>query len=459
MAHKTAPGSSWSPQTTGAQALCGLLLLLLGLVASPLRAAPAFSEVFAEHAASMLLIDPENGVIRDANPAAARFYGYPLQSLRSMKIHFINTLAPAQVDAEIARARSGERDHFLFRHRLASGEVRKVAVWSTPFVFEGETLLLSIITDLTEMREADDPFWHYQSGLEDKLELQSSQIQAFVAQIRAQDRRIILVLALSLGAMLWLIALLIKDVRRRQRAEASAQQLLEKNAQANAVLQRFTEVAAHHLQEPCRRMVSYAGLIRRRLAQQAEAAELEQLSQTLEAQALRQRTLVRDMQLFLAAGQASAERSVAEPAVLIERIFAELPTRESAAPVELILDALLPLPLDPNWLSHCLSCILSNALEHSDPEQPLTIEVSSRIEAGRLQLVIADNGPGIPEAYLERVFGVFEQLQPPTGATHTGIGLAIVRRIMETIGGRAQAERSPAGGTQIILEFPSESRS
>ncbi|MEA3640929.1 MAG: ATP-binding protein [Lamprobacter sp.] len=424
---------------------------------SPAQAEPRFSDVFRQHAATMLLVDPGSGAIHDANAAAARFYGYPLERLRELRIQDISTLAPLRLDAEMARAQTGERSHFVFRHRLASDEERKVAVWSSPLKLDGKTLLLSIIADLTEMREANDPFWHYQSGLEDKVDLQSSQIAAYVAERRVQDRRTILILLVSVALLLLLSAMLARDARRRRQAEATAKQLLEKNAQANGALQRFTEVAAHHLQEPCRRMASYAGLIRRRLERGARLAELEPLALTLEAQAIRQRTLVRDMQLYLAAGQASARHGVVDSAGLTRELFAALADdRPSRAPMTLSVAELPHIPLDHQWLSYCLGCLLENAIEHSAPDQPLEIRVFTRAPSGRLQLLVVDNGPGISVSYRERVFGVFEQLSPPTSASSTGIGLAIVRRIMESVGGRATAEETPGGGTTIVLDFSPE---
>ncbi|MEA1048670.1 ATP-binding protein [Lamprobacter modestohalophilus] len=440
-----------------------LLFRLLTLLAvawiqvwSPAHAEPAFSDVFRDHAATMLLVDPASGAIRDANAAAVRFYGYPRERLLAMRIQDISTLAPLRVNEEMERAQSGERAHFVFRHRLASGEERKVAVWSSPLNIDGKIQLLSIISDLTVMREANDPFWHYQSGLEDKVDLQSSQIAAYVAERREQDRRTILVLFIGVMALLLLSAKLARDVRRRRQAEATAKQLLEKNAQANGALQRFTEVAAHHLQEPCRRMASYAGLIRRRLERGAQLDELEPLALTLETQAIRQRTLVRDMQLYLAAGQASAQQGVDDPAALTRELFATLADQHSQAPVTLSVAEMPRIPLDRQWLSYCLRCLLENAIEHADPEQPVEIQVFTRAAVGGLQLLVADNGPGIPAPYRERVFGVFEQLSPPILATRTGIGLAIVRRIMETVGGRAMAEETPGGGTTIVLDFTRE---
>jgi PAS domain S-box-containing protein len=431
----------------------GLLLLALTGFACPAQAELSFRDVFRTHVAVMLLIDPQTGAIRDANPAAARFYGYPLERLRRMRIQEINTLTPEQVRAEVKRAESGQRRHFVFSHRLASGDVRKVAVWSTPQDFGDEELLVSIVSDITEMREADDPFWHYQSGLEEKLDLQSTRIRDYVAQLRAKDRRIIAALLIGVLGLFLSSILLANDVRRRRIAEANTQRLLAENRHTKEVLERFTEVAAHHLQEPCRRMASYASLIKRRLGAPTAPAEVADLAGTLESQALRQRALVRDMQLYLAAGQARCTIGVADPTALVRELGESLAQRRAGAPVELTVAALPPIPLDRKWLLYCLRFILDNAIEHAHPDQPLAIRVSAARHQQGLQLRVADDGPGIPQAYRTRVFGVFEQLRPPQAATQTGVGLAIVQRIMESVGGRAWAEATPGGGTTIVLEF------
>lgn len=109
-----------------------------------------FRQMFEHHASTMLLIDPEGGAIVDANAAAGEFYGYPVETLRTMQIGQINTLSPAEVTAERKRAVRQERDHFVFPHRLASGEIRTVEVRSSPISIDKRTLLFSIVSDVTE---------------------------------------------------------------------------------------------------------------------------------------------------------------------------------------------------------------------------------------------------------------------------------------------------------------------
>jgi PAS domain S-box-containing protein len=115
-----------------------------------------FRNIFRENSSVMLLIDPDSGRIEDANPAAAAFYGYPEDALRTMTIGRINTLSEAEIAAERARALNKELDCFTFPHRFANGEIRTVEVHSSPVNVGGRSLLFSIIHDITDQKRAEE---------------------------------------------------------------------------------------------------------------------------------------------------------------------------------------------------------------------------------------------------------------------------------------------------------------
>lgn len=114
-----------------------------------------FRTLFMASKVTMLLIDPNNGDIVDANTAASDYYGYPISQLRGMKISAINTLNPEQLAKEMARATQEQRAHFHFQHRLASGEIRDVEVHSGPLELDDRLLLYSIIHDVTDRRRLE----------------------------------------------------------------------------------------------------------------------------------------------------------------------------------------------------------------------------------------------------------------------------------------------------------------
>ena len=111
-----------------------------------------YRQSFTNNVAVKLLIDPDDGCIIDANPAAERFYGYDLEELRQTPIQSLNTLSPEEVAAEMERATREERLYFRFRHRVNGGEIRDVEVFSGPVWLNGHRYLHSIIHDVTEAR-------------------------------------------------------------------------------------------------------------------------------------------------------------------------------------------------------------------------------------------------------------------------------------------------------------------
>jgi|GEM_PF-1532479 len=109
-----------------------------------------FEQLFNTNPAIKLLIDPSDGRIVDANASAVRFYGYPADVLKQLKITDINCLDPEVVLANMAKAEACQQLFFEFKHRLANGDVRDVNVYSGPVCLDGREYLHSIIIDVTD---------------------------------------------------------------------------------------------------------------------------------------------------------------------------------------------------------------------------------------------------------------------------------------------------------------------
>ncbi len=107
-----------------------------------------------------LLINLDSGAIVDANLAAAEFYGYARETLQQMKITDLNFLPPEHVAPELAKAVYEQRAYFRFQHRLASNEIRKVEVYSTPFALHGGNFLYSIVHDVTDRTRIEEALLH-----------------------------------------------------------------------------------------------------------------------------------------------------------------------------------------------------------------------------------------------------------------------------------------------------------
>lgn len=113
-----------------------------------------YRDMFEKNSAIKLLIDIETGDIVDANPAAAEFYGWSRDELRTMHISQINTLHDTELRKNLLSARTGAQHTFRFRHRLASGATRLVEVHSGKLEYGGRTVLHSVILDVTAREQA-----------------------------------------------------------------------------------------------------------------------------------------------------------------------------------------------------------------------------------------------------------------------------------------------------------------
>jgi PAS domain S-box-containing protein len=110
---------------------------------------------FESNMLPMLMVNTEDGRIEYANPAAMRYYGYPREQLLAMSVHDLNPLSHRRVAGFIREVLDGRPESFLFQHRLASGELRDVEVFSCPMELDGQVKLFSIITDVTQRRQAE----------------------------------------------------------------------------------------------------------------------------------------------------------------------------------------------------------------------------------------------------------------------------------------------------------------
>ncbi len=119
------------------------------------RSEARYNTLFSDSKAPMLLFDPLNGKILEANQAAHAFYGFSESCLTTMNINDINVLSPAEITIEIARAHKENRSPYFFKHRLDDGEIKDVEVYSSPIEVDGQALIYSIIHDITARKQAE----------------------------------------------------------------------------------------------------------------------------------------------------------------------------------------------------------------------------------------------------------------------------------------------------------------
>jgi PAS domain S-box-containing protein len=115
-----------------------------------------YKNLFNNHSAVKLIIDPIDGSIVDANKAASDFYGWSCAQLKSMSIYDINALSPKEIRNALDRAEKQKNVQFEYPHRLSNGSTRIVEIFSSKIILDGKTYLHSIIHDITTKKEAEN---------------------------------------------------------------------------------------------------------------------------------------------------------------------------------------------------------------------------------------------------------------------------------------------------------------
>jgi signal transduction histidine kinase len=165
--------------------------------------------------------------------------------------------------------------------------------------------------------------------------------------------------------------------------------------------------------------------------------------------------LIRDLLDFSRIGHDGELPTAVDPLSVLQQIKAELKPRLEQARVELVLPEFpSSVRCDRTRLYQLLSNLVGNALDHMGPCESPRILVEIVESAGRHEIVVRDNGRGVPADQRDRIFELFHSVPQPGGHKGSGIGLAIVRKIAELHGGHAFCDAATDGGAAFHVVLP-----
>jgi len=155
------------------------------------------------------------------------------------------------------------------------------------------------------------------------------------------------------------------------------------------------------------------------------------------------------------AGALRAERDVYELDDLVAQTVDRLRQRLGDRPVVVEVDGPL-VEVDPVFLDEALTNAIENSIKYAPADARLRLAAQPVADQPFVRLTVEDAGPGVPEAALTRIFDKFYRVPGAAGGSRsgTGIGLAVVRGLVEAMGGRVSARRSDLGGLAIDLDLP-----
>ncbi|MEN6342035.1 MAG: PAS domain S-box protein [Methanospirillum sp.] len=243
------------------------------------------------------------------------------------------------------------------------------------------------------------------------------------------------------------------DITQRHESERALAVYAEELKRSNEELQRFAYVASHDLQEPLRTIVSFSQLLERRYKGKFDDDADEFIGFIVEG-GKRLQALIRDLlQLSRIETQAQPPVPIAAEAVVADVVSTlEAPIREAGATV-----AVGPMPTvraDPVQLEQVFTNLITNALKYHREGVPPVIEISASRSGRRWEFAVRDNGIGIDGEYHDRIFQMFQRLHTADEYEGTGIGLAVVKKIIERHGGTVRVESTPGEGSTFYFTLP-----
>ena len=247
----------------------------------------------------------------------------------------------------------------------------------------------------------------------------------------------------------------VMDITERKQAEAERERLIGELETKNAELERFTYTVSHDLKSPLVTIKGFVGL----LQQDAQAGDLPRIEQDLQhikAATNKMQQLLDELLELSRIGRLINPPEAVALADLVEEARALVAGRLVARGVEIAVGRALPVVFgDRLRLVEVFQNLLDNAVKFMGDQRTPRIEVGARRASSEVVCWVRDNGVGIAEAYREQVFGLFERLD--AGGEGTGIGLALVKRIVEVHGGRVWVESEGSGyGSTFYFTLPSQ---
>ncbi len=248
---------------------------------------------------------------------------------------------------------------------------------------------------------------------------------------------------------------------RRERLETEmlshSRELGTANEQLRALneeLEAFSYSVSHDLRAPLRHIAGFSEMLASHAAESLDDKGRRYLK-TITDSAARMGTLIDDLLTFSRMGRTEMRRQKVVLHEMVSAVQESLKPEINGRAVIWDIAALPEVECDVPMLRQVFANLLGNAVKYSRKQSEARITVSARSEgADMVEITVRDNGAGFDMKYAPKLFGVFQRLHSASEFEGTGVGLAIVRRIVQRHGGRIWAESSPGAGAAFYFTLP-----
>lgn len=241
------------------------------------------------------------------------------------------------------------------------------------------------------------------------------------------------------------------DVTERVSAEKKLKSYMRDLERINAELDQFAYVVSHDLKAPLRAINNLSEWIEEDISHLLEGDTLDQFK-LLRGRVHRMESLINGILSYSRAGRI---KTVKERFVINSLLDDLHETFNSKKPVRFVFDGNMETELETEriTLTQILQNFISNGIKYNDKPE-IEITIGWKEDGNQYEFYVADNGPGISSEFHERIFVIFQTLQSRDEIESTGVGLAIVKKILDEKGGVIRIESKMTEGTKFIFTWP-----
>lgn len=250
-----------------------------------------------------------------------------------------------------------------------------------------------------------------------------------------------------------------RDITERKKTDDEILRLnqnLHENVQqlemANKELESFSYSVSHDLRAPLRAITNYAQMLEDRFTETVTDEKFASLLGSIQRNTLKMDTLIDDLLAFSRLGRKPVQKQMINMKELVQYAYDEIHVPYQKG--KMVLESIPDIHADYNLLKQVLVNLISNAVKYSSKIENPSIHVGSFKQNNQIVYFVKDNGAGFDMEYMDKLFGVFQRLHSNKEFEGTGVGLAIVKRIIEKHGGTIWAEAKVNEGATFYFSLP-----
>ena len=244
-----------------------------------------------------------------------------------------------------------------------------------------------------------------------------------------------------------------KEIAERKRVEEEIKQRTADLESANAELEGFSYTISHDLRSPLRAIEGFTQMLLNDIGDKLDPESIRKFN-VISGSAKKMSQLIDDLLSFSRTGRAPISRGKIDMKVLVEDIWKELQAGNPDRDIELKINGLPLAAGDRMMMRQVVSNLLGNAVKFTRGRKNAIIEISGSNSGGFNTYCFKDNGAGFDMLYYDKLFEIFSRLHSRKDYEGTGVGLAIVKKIIERHGGKIWAESKPGAGSIFCFTLP-----